>query len=159
MAFTRTDALRERDLVRLRDIHPRLVAIILTILDVMEVLGRPMFVVSGARTAAEQFALYQRGRTFVDGVWRKTGDTVTNCDGTVKRSDHQVDPDGYGYAVDLAFVDDPDTTAAETWTGPWNLVGTIAEHLGASWGGRWTDPVDKPHVYLRKDAPVLMRRA
>lgn len=52
----------------------------------------PDFVITyGLRSADEQYALYQKGRDFVNGKWvivdsRKV---VTNCDGLTKKSIHQ----------------------------------------------------------------------
>jgi hypothetical protein len=39
----------------------------------------------------------------------------------------------------------------ETWdpNQPWELYGKMGETLGLSWGGRWRDPVDRPHLELR----------
>lgn len=137
---------------KLDGIHPELAAKVRKILQAMNALGFPMKVVQGVRTDQEQAALYAQGRT-------APGKIVTNCDGYVKRSNHQPKSDGhgpsYGYAVDCAFVDDPATPKDETWDEhmPWQAYGAMAEALGLTWGGRWQSVVDKPHIEL----PVTTR--
>ena len=59
----------------------------------------PDFVITyGLRAADEQFALYQKGREFINGEWtivdRKK--VVTYCDGLIKKSTHQS-----GFAIDF----------------------------------------------------------
>jgi peptidoglycan LD-endopeptidase CwlK len=119
-------------------IHPALRSKISQVLQAMAVLGYPMKVVQGVRSAAQQQALYAQGRTL-------PGPKVTNCDGTVTRSNHQVHPaDGYGHAVDCAFlVGDP---FGETQ--PWPLYGAAVKAVGLIWGGSWTSFQDRPHAEL-----------
>jgi hypothetical protein len=64
---------------------------------------------------AQQQALYAQGRY-------KPGKIVTNCDGLIKVSNHQPKDDGYGYAVDVAWVIDNRVT----WEGPWPRLGVLA---------------------------------
>ena len=125
-------------------LHPELIGKINKILEAMSVLGYPMMVVQTVRTVAEQQALFAKGRT-------TPGTIVTNCDGILRKSNHQLQADGYGHAVDCAFVDDPATTKVETWdpSQPWELYGEMGEALGLTWGGRWKRPVDRPHLELR----------
>jgi peptidoglycan L-alanyl-D-glutamate endopeptidase CwlK len=132
---------------KLDGIHPELAAKVQRILTAMNALGFPMQVVQGVRTAPQQAALFAQGRT-------APGNIVTNCDGYVKKSNHQPKGDGqgpsFGCAVDCAFVDDPKTTLNETWDDhqPWQAYGAMAEALGLVWGGRWHSVVDKPHIEL-----------
>lgn len=146
MSARRTPALIQRDLERLRGVHPRLMEAVLDILEAMAVLEFPMFVTQGVRTIAQQQALYAQGRT-------TPGTIVTHADGVTKRSQHQVKADGFGHAVDLAFVDDPDTPKSEVFDPgqPWDLMGLMAEKRGLVWGGRWQGLVDLPHVELHAD--------
>ena len=132
-----------RDQARLAGVHPDLAQSVLTILHALDVLGFGMFVVEGVRSTERQQALYAQGRT-------ANGNVVTHADGVVKKSNHQVKPDGWGHAVDLAFLDDPTTAKMETYADsqPWALMGAMAESLGLVWGGRWTMR-DLPHVEIR----------
>lgn len=136
----------ERDSQRLAGVHPELVAKIEKILDAMRVLGFPMMIVAGVRSLEEQQRLFAQGRT-------APGAIVTNADGLRATSNHQVKGDGFGHAVDCAFVDDPTTARVETWDPrqPWDLYGLMAESLGLSWGGRWKRFPDKPHLELRAE--------
>lgn len=134
-----------RDLKRLEGTHPRLIAIVADIiLPAMHYVRRPMFVVEGKRTLERQQELYAQGRT-------KPGNIVTHCDGLINPSNHQAKADGFGHAVDLAFIDDPNTELVETWDYhmPWSLYGAIAKLHGCVWGGDWpTRKTDRPHIEL-----------
>lgn len=125
---------------KLVGVHPRLARIVPRILTAMELLGHPMLVTAGVRTAEEQAALYAQGRT-------APGSIVTNADGVVKKSNHQPKGDGYGHAVDCAFVDDHGT-ASWADSHPWRLYGEMAKALGCKWGGDWTTFTDRPHIEL-----------
>jgi peptidoglycan L-alanyl-D-glutamate endopeptidase CwlK len=99
-----------RDEQRLAGVHPTLIAKITTILTHMSLIGHPMFVVMGVRTVAEQQAIYAQGRT-------KPGAIVTMKDGVVHRSNHQPHADGFGHAVDCAFLNTPDPFAGAASVG------------------------------------------
>ena len=105
----------------------------------METLGHPMKVIQGVRTAEQQAKLFAQGRT-------APGKKVTNCDGLVKKSRHQVAADGFGHAVDCAFV----VGGKVSWdlALPWRLYGEIGKALGLVWGGDWKSLVDRPHLEL-----------
>lgn len=149
MPRVRTDALREADLLRLAGLHPFLIAAATRILDGMAAFGHPMFVTAGVRTDTQQFALYAQGRTTL-------GKIVTNTDGIVKKSLHQVQADGMGHALDCAFLDDPETTLVETWdpSQPWDVYGSLGEAAGLVWGGRWRTLLDRPHLELALGAKI-----
>lgn len=112
----------------------------------MAVIGHPICVTSGIRTAAEQAALYAQGRT-------TPGKIVTDADGIRTLSNHQ-----RGTAFDVAFLQDGKPSWAEHH--PWLLLGTVGEALGLSWGGRWTAPnrPDRPH-FQWKPAPAPTLRS
>ena len=81
----------QTSLDKMKKVHPKLVEVM------KEAIKNSPFdfrITDGARTAEEQFALYQKGRT-------KSGPKVTNCDGYKAKSNHQIKSDGYGYAVDI----------------------------------------------------------
>ena len=114
-------------------VHPDLAGKILnTILPAMTAAGKPMFVVVGVRTAEEQHARFLQVPK------------VTNADGYLKKSHHQVHGDGYGHAVDCAFVG-PDPYADGH---DWGLYGEQVHACGLGWGGTWKDPFDRPHAEL-----------
>lgn len=121
-------------------LHPTLREKITRILKGMEALGWKMIITDGVRTTEEQVALYAKGRTTV-------GPVVTNCDGVIKKSNHQVHPDGFGHAVDCCFLD---SKGLPTWdhTYPWKLYGEAVKASGLVWGGSWVSLADLPHAEL-----------
>jgi peptidoglycan L-alanyl-D-glutamate endopeptidase CwlK len=126
---------------KLNGTHPDLRSKVELILTAMEALGFPMVVVEGVRSAERQQGLYAKGRT-------APGPIVTHVDGVRKRSNHQIKADGFGHAVDCAFLKD----GRVSWDTkhPWKLYGAMAETLGLVWGGKWAKLVDMPHVELPK---------
>lgn len=131
---------------KLVNVHPRVVDVVTRIKFAMTELGYPMMVTDGARTVDQQQALFRKGRDQAGHVIEPHA-IVTNCDGIVNRSNHQLDPkDGLGRAVDMCFLVDNKPSWAETM--PWALYGLMAETLGLAWGGRWHHPIDRPHIEL-----------
>ncbi len=134
---------------KLAGVHPLLVSAVGRIQAAMQALGFTMIVTDGVRTVAEQAALYAKGRT-------APGHIVTNCDGELKRSNHQPHADGFGHAVDLTFMDDHGTPIARdddfpSWDEkkfPFGLYGAMAKALHLRWGGDWNAPHDTPHIEL-----------
>ena len=118
-------------------VHPTLVDAVERIALALAVIGQPIVVTAGVRTAAEQAALYAQGRT-------APGPIVTEDDGVTKISNHQVKADGFGHAVDCAFL----VEGAPSWdpSRPWALYGSLAMKLGLHWRGTSTSPHDLPHV-------------
>lgn len=126
------------------NLHPDLIVKLEKVMLAMEALGYPMRLIEGVRSEDRQRLLFAQGRT-------APGKIVTKADGVVKKSNHQVKADGFGYAADCAFKDDPRTPRDETWDPkmPWQAYGALAEAVGLRWGGRWEGLVDQPHVELR----------
>jgi peptidoglycan L-alanyl-D-glutamate endopeptidase CwlK len=123
--------------VPLDGLHPSLIAAVTRVLTTMESLGHPMTVTAALRSTAQQQALYAQGRT-------TPGSIVTQCDGVLKRSNHQPDQDGWGRAVDCAFLVNGLPSWAETL--PWRLYGEVGKALGCRWGGEFVSFVDRPHL-------------
>ena len=91
---------------------------------------------------AQQVALYAQGRTL-------PGLVVTKRDGVTVRSNHQPHVDGYGHAVDCAFLVDGVPSWAPSC--PWAVYGAMVRHEGLVWGGGWTGFIDLPHAELPDD--------
>lgn len=125
--------------VKLEGVHPVLVDKVTRILMASAELGFPMLVTDGVRTVMQQQALYAQGRT-------APGKIVTYMDGVKRPSNHQPKADGFGHAVDCAFLVD----GKPSWDAglPWGLYGAMAKALGLTWGGSWKSIVDKPHIEL-----------
>ena len=124
---------------KLVGVHPVLVEKITRVLIAMDALGVPMTITAGLRTAEQQRALYEQGRT-------KPGAIVTNADGYTKKSNHQEREDGYGHAVDLAFLVAGKPSWAESH--PWALYGAMVKSQELKWGGDWESISDRPHAEL-----------
>lgn len=124
---------------RFAGVHPDLVRRVQQVLAAMAALGHPMVVTDGVRTAQQQAQLYAKGRT-------TPGVIVTYADGVTKTSNHQAHSDGYGHAVDCAFLVD----GRPSWdvSLPWQAYGACAEALGLTWGGHWARLRDLPHLEL-----------
>jgi peptidoglycan L-alanyl-D-glutamate endopeptidase CwlK len=125
---------------KLEGVHPELVEKVKRILYAMAELGHPMVVTDGPRTRAQQAELYAQGRT-------KPGKIVTYADGVTSLSNHQIKSDGYGYAVDIAFLVDGKPSWAEHH--PWRLYADMAKVLGLRAGADWKKP-DRPHIELAR---------
>ena len=115
------------------EIHPDLRSKMNKILGAMSMLGFPMRMVQGVRTAEYQHSLWLKGRN-ASGQVLDAKLIVTNCDGYYVKSNHQVKADGFGHAVDLAFVD---SQGKPTWdlSLPWKVAGECGKALGLIWGG------------------------
>lgn len=142
-----TDHLDPHRLVRLRGCHPDLKARVIALVAALAQQGLTLVLTQGVRSVAQQQALYAQGRY-------KPGKIVTNCDGLIKASNHQPKADGYGYAVDVAWVIDGHVT----WEGPWETLGQMATAHGLAWGGDWKWR-DQPHLELPPSsaAPTVSR--
>lgn len=123
---------------KLDGVHPDLVTALEEVFDEMDAEPAQMFVVMGTRTAEQQAKLYAQGRT-------EPGNIVTNCDGVKHRSPHQPHDDGFGYAVDCAFIGSQPFDQRH----PWELFGEKLEARGIVWGGRFSHPVDLDHAELK----------
>lgn len=124
--------------------EPRLVAHLPAVLAEMGKRGHPMIMFAGRRTPVEQYALWRKGRTL-------PGPRVTNCDGTVKKSKHQVQADGFHHAIDCVFLD---AQGRVTWEGPWPLFGELVRATGVlRWGGDFKKRLQNGKLVPNPDSP------
>jgi len=121
------------------NIHPTLLERVDKALAAMALVGHPMRICQGIRTAIQQHELWRQGRDL-------PGRRVTSCDGYLRKSNHQVHADGLGQAVDCCFVEGEPFGEKQ----PWLLYGMLGETLGLVWGGRWKEPHDRPHLELKE---------
>ncbi len=94
----------------------------------MKLMGRPVYISEGFRTALKQDTYFSQGRT-------SPGSIVTNARGL--QSYHQ-----YGLAFDLVFVTYNWNPPSDIW---WDVLGAEGQKLGLEWGGAWEGFKDKPH--------------
>ncbi|NWO18818.1 glycosyl hydrolase 108 family protein [Leptotrichia sp. oral taxon 223] len=141
----------QSSLDKMKKIHPRLVEVMKVAIENSPFDFR---ITDGARTAEEQFALYQIGRS-------KPGRIVTNCDGKRAKSNHQIKADGYGHAVDIFPCGVIENGVYRKFTSNEGYddkkLRLIANHILAvakskninvEWGGNWKMH-DTPHFELK----------
>jgi len=132
---------------RLAGVHPTLIDRLMRVLAEMERLGHPMMVTDGVRTLERQQELYAQGR-------ETPGKVVTDCDGVVKKSNHQVKADGFGHAVDCAFI----INGQPNWGDrlPWETYGALCLNHGLKWGIKLANgTIDRPHIELPLVSPQI----
>jgi len=141
----------QSSLDKMKKVHPKLVEVMKAAIENSPFDFR---ITDGARTAEEQFALYQIGRS-------KPGRIVTNCDGKRAKSNHQVKSDGFGHAVDIFPCGVIENGAYRKFTSEEGYdekkLKLIANHILAvakskniniEWGGNWKMN-DTPHFELK----------
>lgn len=117
--------------------------------------GRQLFETCTWRSQLRQLQLYQEGRELRGGVWIVVDRRLvkTNCDGTLKRSRHNVFP---AEAVDVAVDIDPGPGQKILWDNlAFEPLGQLALRHGLVWGGDWNRNLirdekwrDTPHLEL-----------
>ena len=141
----------QTSLDKMKKVHPKLVEVMKAAIENSPYDFR---ITDGARTAEEQFALYQIGRS-------KPGRIVTNCDGKRAKSNHQIKVDGYGHAVDIFPCGVIENGVYRKFTSEEGYdekkLKLIANHILAvakskniniEWGGNWKMH-DTPHFELK----------
>lgn len=125
----KVDARSEKNIATL---HPKVQPYARALIQKAAAKGWKFVITSGSRTYAEQDELYAQSRT-------KPGPKVTNARGGY--SNHN-----FGIAFDVTLF----SGKTPVWESPlYTSIAVIAEDMGLDWGGRWTNPVDKPHYQLR----------
>ena len=146
-------ALSEMSKAYFKNVHPYLVEVMTTAITDSPYDFR---ITAGARTAKEQNALYQIGRT-------RVGNKVINADGYKNKSNHQIKVDGYGYAVDIfccgKYDENGNYIKYNTQEGyDSKKLKDIADHIKTvakskgykiEWGGDWKGGWDSPHFELK----------
>ncbi len=118
----------------IRQCHPKLQKLADELVTACERKGMKIGISECLRTAAEQDALYAKGRT-------APGNVVTNARGSSYSSMHQ-----WGVAFDFYRNDGKGTY--EDSDGFFSKVGAVGQTLGLEGGGSWTSIKDKPHFQL-----------
>ena len=133
--------LSTRSLDTMAGVNPNLVKVI------KEAIATSPFdfmVTQGLRTAKYQNELYQQGRT-------KKGLKVTNADGYIKKSNHQMKTDGYGYAIDFVILNGKvlDWDTESKYEAVAKHILDTGHKLGVNleWGGNWKFK-DYPHIQI-----------
>ena len=133
--------LSKRSLNTMVGVHPELVKVIK---EAIATSPYDFMITQGVRSAKYQNELYQQGRT-------KPGTKVTNADGYIKKSNHQMKVDGLGYAIDFAVL----YKATIDWDTE-SKYEAVARHIletghklgiALEWGGNWKF-IDYPHIQI-----------
>lgn len=126
---------------KLSDAHPRLAEAFATgkALYEHDHPGQTIITTCTYRSAEEQQALYEKGRT-------KPGQIVTQINGADKLSKHNVHP---SHALDFAIIIGGKLTWDEA---EYNEAGPYFEAEGLVWGGNWKTFRDRPHLELSEVA-------
>ena len=141
----------QKSLDMFKNVHPKLIEVMKVAISNSPYDFR---ITAGARTAKEQNALYQIGRT-------RAGNKITNADGYKNKSNHQIKADGFGYAVDIfvcgKYDENGDYIKFTTEEGyDDKKIREVADHikatakslgLGIEWGGDWKF-YDSPHFQI-----------
>lgn len=132
-----TFSLGAKSIANLAAVHPNLVRVVRLAITLSL---QDFCVFDGARTAAEQNALYQIGRT-------KPGKIVTDKDGYKNKSNHQITADGTGHAVDLVPWVGGRATWDDTWATHYAVAVAMSEAAKAigvriKWGGNWYEAMN-----------------
>lgn len=138
---------------KLKGVHPDLIKVFTVAINNSPYDFR---ITHGVRTAEEQNRLYQIGRTI-------KGRKVTNCDGYIRKSNHQAKSDGLGYAVDIficgAYVNGKYVKYTTSEGYDVKKLIPVAEHIKEvakslnipiTWGGDWKTFKDFPHFELKQ---------
>ena len=147
----KTYSFSQTSLDKMEKVHPKLVEVMK---EAIENSPFDFRITDGARTTEEQFALYQIGRS-------KPGRIVTNCDGKKAKSNHQLQSDGFGHAVDIFPCGVIENGVYRKFTSEEGYdekkLKLIANHILAvaksknvnvEWGGNWKMK-DTPHFELK----------
>lgn len=132
----------KRSIDNLKGVHPDLVKLMTEAIKDSPV---DFTITEGVRSAERQQALF------------KQRPKVTNVDGIIKKSNHQVKSDGYGHAVDLypfynGLVQVQDKEVIPKLKLIAVHIKAVAKCLGISitWGGDFKSLHDHPHFELKK---------
>lgn len=135
-ALTQQYRLGRKSRAEMEQMHPDLIRVIEF---AIQITGQDFTVFDGFRSAADQYALYQRGASQLDGYARI--------------SKHQVQPDGFVHAADLV----PYIDGRVVWD--WPAIYVIADAMFCAartldvdlrWGGCWqhVNPLTAPPEQL-----------
>ena len=143
--------LSKRSLDTMAGVNPNLVRVI------KEAIATSPFdfmITQGLRTAKYQNELYQQGRT-------RKGIKVTNADGYIKKSNHQMKTDGYGYAIDFVILNGKvlDWDTESKYEAVAKHILEVGHKLGVNleWGGDWKF-IDFPHIQIAGADKVAFKK-
>ncbi|HEX2203907.1 MAG TPA: M15 family metallopeptidase [Longimicrobium sp.] len=142
-------------------VHPELRKRVLGVVAALAKKGMQMRISDGRRTFKEQDAIFKKGRHLVNGelkcIRKNCAGTVTNARGGFSNHNYGLAIDAYPVLEGKIRFDVPSGPAAlrKRFFEVQKAIGEEGERLGLTWGGRWTNPFDPPHLQLfgQKELP------
>lgn len=129
----------KRSINNLKGLHPRLVEFAN---ELIKISPYDFTIIEGIRTVEKQKSLFQQGRT-------QPGKTITNCDGLIKKSKHQIQKDGYGHAFDIVIlINNQATWNSKLYDNLGKVAGELLKKYNVIWGGNWKNFKDRPHFQI-----------
>ena len=125
-------------------LHPYIAERLQSIVDAINAklpMNHTSKLISAHRTPADQFEIFKKGRTFINGAWKKTGTTFTGKDGFIKLSRHN-------YLPCTAYDTGIFNGAAYLEDSPLYKLIKEGTNIGMDWGGNWISFVDEPHLEI-----------
>lgn len=116
-------------------IHPKVLEAVGKMIAEAKARDMAIGIQSGVRSAAEQDALYAKGRT-------EPGNIVTNA--KAYESWHCL-----GLAVDITPRNDHGSFWWPDDSSKWADLGAVGKMFGLEWGGDWKNFPDRPHFQMR----------
>jgi peptidoglycan LD-endopeptidase CwlK len=132
----------------LEDLHPVVKDRAKRIRSAMFAIGTPILITCTYRSNTEQSKLYEQGRSMPGRIVTnaKPGKSPHNVTRTIAGV---VEPSAL--AFDICFGTPRPGSFGRfskvTWNGPWDVVATLARHIGLAWGGDWSHAPDMAHFY------------
>lgn len=129
----------KRSINNLKGLHPQLVEFAN---ELIKISPYDFTIIEGIRTVEKQKSLFQQGRT-------QPGKTITNCDGLIKKSKHQIQKDGYGHAFDIVIlINNQATWNSKLYDNLGKVAGELLKKYNVIWGGNWKNFKDRPHFQI-----------
>ena len=128
-------------------LHPNLILLLGYALATSKI---DFFISEGVRTSQKQNEYFKKGRD-KDGNIINKKEIVTNMDGYIKKSKHQIKDDGYGHAVDIYYVGwSYKNNKEEIWKELIKHIEVCAKQLNIkiNCGFYWKTLKDNPHIEL-----------
>lgn len=140
----------KNSLEKLEGLHPKLKEFAMELIKISPYDFR---INEGIRTLKKQHEYYTWGRSVFKTSWGEDiTKPVTSIDGVRKKSKHQIQADGYGWAFDIAFMgkNQAETYSVVKFKALIEKARPLMEKYKIRWGGDFKNIVDMPHFELKE---------
>ncbi len=151
---------------KLDDVHPALKERVIQLAERLSARQMSFLITDGMRTFEEQDALYRKGRKLVNGTWipidpvHETG-IVTKAKGGRSNHNYGLAIDSYPVIQGRVYTEIPEHASVQfrqRFRAIQKAIGEEGEAVGLTWGGRWTNFNDPPHLQLFPQAEMTPDR-